>query len=56
MINLEQKEILAIFYGVELDKNLRSEINEFIYDNYGELEIGEVEGNQDNFELIIGIS
>ena len=56
MINLEQKEILAIFYGVELDENLRSEINEFIYDNYGELEIGEVEGDQDNFELIIGIS
>ena len=35
---------------------LKEEINSFVYDNYGELEIGEVEGNQDNFELIIGIS
>ena len=55
-IDLEDKEIMAVFYGSELSDELKEEINSFIYDNYGDLEIGEVEGNQDNFELIIGIS
>ena len=55
-IDLSSKEAIAVLYGKELDDDSRDEVSSFMFVEYDTLEIGEVYGDQANYDLIIGIS
>ena len=54
--DLEEKEIIAIFVGKNVTEEEKEEIEEFLEENYCDLEFGILDGNFDNVDLIIGIS
>ena len=53
---IEKREILILLKGINLDDDLLDDITSYIEDEYPNFEIGVIEANQDDFELIIGVN
>lgn len=53
---IEKREILILLKGINMDGDLLDDITSFIEDEYPNFEIGVIEANQDDYELIIGVN
>ena len=54
--NIEQKEIMILFKGKNLSDEEADEIIEVLQDKYPDAELGIIEGNQDTYGVLLGIS
>lgn len=54
-INPEEKEIITIIYGKDVDMNELNEFIKYLEENHSNLEVDTVEGNQDIYHYIISI-
>lgn len=54
--NIDKREILILLKGINMDDSLLDDIVEKIEDTYPNFEVGVIEANQDDFELIIGVN
>lgn len=54
--NIEQKEIIILFKGKNLSDEEADEIIEVLQDKYPDAELGIIEGNQDTYGVLLGIS
>ena len=53
---ISDKSIISIIYGKNIKEDEINKIEEFINDNYDNLEIGTLDGNQDIYDYLIGIN
>ena len=53
--NLNEKDIVTIIYGADVNEKQASEFSKFITKNYSHLEIELIEGNQEVYSYILAI-
>ncbi|MBP5444884.1 MAG: DAK2 domain-containing protein [Acholeplasmatales bacterium] len=53
---MDKREIVILFKGINMDDDLLDEITNFIYDEYPDIEVGVIDAMQDDYELIIGVN
>jgi dihydroxyacetone kinase-like predicted kinase len=53
--DIYDKEIITIFYGVDVSEDEKQEVREFIEENFEDAELVEFEGGQEVYSFLIAL-